>query len=253
MKRRRKKSAPPLKKRRKKPAPPPKKRRRKPAPPPPKKRKKAGARIPGFSRAIAQAVVEARTVLRARAAPERPRKRKPTRLEVLREQRPTVVKKKPTRYKEVEVQSFAPGTFTREFEVGHSHLARHSPDHLRDTFAKVVTSYAAKGPLEVDDVTFRSVAVGFRVVGQLEGSGALAEIVEFLRTAAPSLEVAILREGGNVQTLRLTSRKTMGFAEARGRVGATIQKVASYAWEVLDAYFSDAAWWVEWESDEEMY
>jgi len=32
-----------------------------------------------------------------------------------------------------------------------------------------------------------------------------------------------------------------------------LQRVASYAWDVLDAYFPEVAWWVEWESDEDLY
>lgn len=132
-------------------------------------------------------------------------------------------------------------------------VAQTPPDFVGSTFEKVVTAYAAKGPKELDDVLFHSVGVGFRVVGRIEGSAALDEILTFLGNHAPSLGVQVVRASDYTQNLHLTYKHTGDFDDVKRFAGGVLRRAAEYAWEVLDAYFDDAGWWVEWESDEDIY
>ena len=187
--------------------------------------------------------------------PEPRRKRRPTRLEKLRELRPVerVRVPRPPRIREVPVEVVDRGMVVREHAFGSSNLSISAPGKLRDTFLTVAKHYADKGALDLGDVHFHSTSVGFRVVGRLEGSNALTEILEYLRTSSRGVDVTVIRESAGAQQLVITMRSGGSVERQAAFTHGVLQKAATYAWDVLEAYSDDVAWWVEWESDEDLY
>jgi len=141
----------------------------------------------------------------------------------------------------------------REHAFGSSNLSISAPGKLRDTFLTVAKHYADKGALDLGDVQFHSTSIGFRVVGRLEGSNALSEILEYLRTSSRGVDVTVIRESPGAQQLIITMRSGGSVERQAAFTHGVLQRAATYAWEVLEAYYDDVAWWVEWESDEDLY
>jgi hypothetical protein len=250
-----------------KPEPPPKRRQQKKKPPPP--RKKPAKRKPKpkpkpkkkprfYVSPAARAMAERARVLAApppAPLPEPKRKRRPTRLEKLRELRPVERERvpRPPRVREVPVEVVDRGMVIHEHAFGSSNLSISAPGKLRDTFLTVAQHYADKGALDLGDVTFHSTSIGFRVVGRLEGSSALAEILEYLRTSSRGVDVTVVRESAGAQQLLITMRQSGSVERQASFAHGVLQRAATYAWEVLEAYYDDVSWWVEWESDEDLY